>query len=117
MKGLMIMIRKEKLDAVKAVLQKRNASGMTVSKVLGCGRQKTTPDIEGLQFVPGMEMQRGLLSKLRIDIIVKDEDVEPLIDDICEAAYTGKCGDGKIFIYDVIDAVRIRTKERGPSAV
>ncbi|MBP3311246.1 MAG: P-II family nitrogen regulator [Butyricicoccus sp.] len=117
MKGLMILIRKEKLDAVKAVLQKRNASGMTVTKVLGCGRQKLNSDAEGVQFMPGMEMQRGLLSKLRIDVIVKDEDVEPLIDAICEAAYTGKYGDGKIFIYDVIDAVRIRTKERGPSAV
>lgn len=117
MKGLMILIRKEKLDAVKAVLQKRNANGMTVSKVLGCGRQQINPDMEGLQFTPGMEMSGDLLSKLRIDVIVNDEDMEPLIDAICEAAYTGKCGDGKIFIYDVIDAVRIRTKERGPSAV
>lgn len=117
MKGLIIMIRKEKLDAVKAVLQKRNAGGMTVTKTAGCGRQKRTSGAESIQFLPGMEVQVNLLDNLRIDTVVRDEDVEPLIDAVCEAAYTGKYGDGKIFVYDVLDAVRIRTRERGDAAL
>ena len=116
MKGLIIFIRKEKLDAVKAVLQTRNASGMTVSKAAGCGRRKRAAETD-IHLMPGMEMQQNLLAKFRIDVVVKDADVEPLIDEICAAAYTGKYGDGKIFVYDVIDAVRIRTKERGDAAL
>ena len=57
------------------------------------------------------------MHKVRIDAVVRDEDAEPLIDAICDVAATGKFGDGKIFVYDVVDAVRIRTRERGEAAL
>ena len=97
-------------------MQTRNASGMTVSKATGCGRRKRAAETD-IHLMPGMEMQQNLLAKFRIDVVVRDADAEPLIDEICAAAYTGKYGDGKIFVYDVIDAVRIRTKERGDAAL
>ena len=66
MKGLIIFIRKEKLDAVKAVLQTRNASGMTVSKATGCGRRKRAAETD-IHLMSGMEMQQNLLAKFRIE--------------------------------------------------
>lgn len=117
MKGLIIFTRKEKLDAVKQVLHDRTPGGMAVSDVLGCGRQKADPNITGIPLVPGIEVEIGLMHKVRIDAVVRDEDAEPLIDAICDVAATGKFGDGKIFVYDVVDAVRIRTRERGEAAL
>lgn len=117
MKNLVIIIRKEKLDAVKQVLHTRTPGGMTVSRVLGCGRQKADPAVSGIPLVPGIEVEVGLMSKIRIDAVVRDEDVDTLIDAVCGAAATGKYGDGKIFVLDVLDAVRIRTRERGEDAL
>ena len=117
MKALIIFTRKEKLDAVKRVLHERTPGGMSVTRVLGCGRQKADPALSGIPLVPGIEVEVGLMNKIRIDAVVRDEDAEPLIDAICDAAATGKYGDGKIFVYDVVDAVRIRTRERGEAAL
>ena len=117
MKNLMIITRKEKLDVVKTVLQEFNFGGMTVTNVYGCGRQKGHLDTEGLR----VQMDKGpevvLLSKVRIDTIVQDEDVDELVDAVCRAACTGRRGDGKIFISNVEEAVRIRTRERSIDAI
>lgn len=117
MKGLIIVIRNEKLDAVKNILQNYNSGGMTVSNVVGCGRQKGYADLEGVVFHPDKKVSTYLLSKIQINVIVKDSDVNDLINQICDVAQTGKCGDGKIFVYDVLDAVRIRTNEHGEDAI
>lgn len=118
MKGLMITIRKEKLDEVKSVLLKYNSGGMTVTNAAGCGRQKGIPDPEGINInAYDTNLKVDLLSKLKIDVIVQDEDVDKVIDEVCEAAFTGRYGDGKIFVYDILEVVRIRTKEKGRDAV
>lgn len=116
MKGLMIIVRAEKLDAVKKALQVYGNGGMTVTKVNGCGKQQGKFDPISLPLMPGADMG-GLLSKMRIDVVVPDDDVEKVIDEVCAYACTGRHGDGKIFVYDVLDAVRIRTHERGEKAL
>ena len=116
MKGLVIYIRREKLDAVCSVLRQRNAAGLSVSNVEGCGRRKQQFDIEDVAAIPAREPEH-LVSKLRVYTVVPDEVVETLIDEICTAAATDRFGDGKIFIVPVEDAIRIRTRERGEAAL
>ncbi len=117
MKGLMIIIRKEKLDDVKRVLLEYGGCGMTVCDAFGCGKLNALSDIEGLEIKTDMSKNVRILSKYRVDVIVEDKDVDNVINCICETAATGRHGDGKIFVYDVVDAVRIRTKERGEKAL
>ena len=79
---------------------------------MGCGSQKGWKE-----YVRGSEVDYNFLPKIKIEIVIRDEQVEEVIEKICEKAYTGEVGDGKIFISDVADAVRIRTKERGEAAI
>lgn len=116
MKGLVIYIRREKLDAVRNVLHSRNAAGFSVSNVEGRGRSKQQIDIEDIAAIPALEPER-LAAKVRVYTVVPDAVVDPLIDEICDAAATDRFGDGKIFIVPVEDAVRIRTRERGDNAL
>lgn len=116
MKGLVIYIRREKLDAVRTVLRRRNAAGFSVENVEGCGRRKQQLDIEDVAAVPAREPDH-LAAKLRVYTVVPDDAAQPLVDEICQAAATGRFGDGKIFITPVEDAVRIRTREHGDSAL
>lgn len=74
-------------------------------------------DILEQNIFPGARLEGTLISKVRIDAIVQDGDVEPVIDAVCEATQTGKYGDGKIFVYNVIDAARVRTREHGACAI
>lgn len=74
-------------------------------------------DILEQNIFPGARLEATLISKVRIDAFVQDGDVEPVIDAVCEAAQTGKYGDGKIFVYDVIHAARVRTREHGACAI
>ncbi|MCZ7585952.1 MAG: P-II family nitrogen regulator [Deltaproteobacteria bacterium] len=112
MKKVEALIKPFKLDDVVDALQKAGVQGMTVTEVRGSGRQKGhSPLYRGAEYVV------DFLPKLRLDIVVPDEDVDRIVETICEAAYTGKIGDGKIFVLPVDDAVRIRTKERGPDAL
>ena len=85
---------------------------MTVSNVLGCGGQKGFAE----EYV-GTRTHVNLLPKLDVRVVVRDEDVETIIDKLCEAVCTGHYGDGKIFVREVLDAVRIRTRERGEKAI
>lgn len=112
MKKIEAIIRPGKLEEIKDALNKFNVHGITVSQVMGCGLQKGRKE-----FFRGNEVTLNLLPKIKIEIVTKDGYVEDIIRLITEEARTGEVGDGKIFIYDVEDAVKIRTGERGESAI
>lgn len=112
MKKIEAIIRPGKLEDIKDSLNKFNIQGLTISQVMGCGLQKGRKEI-----YRGTEVTLNLLPKIKIEIIVKDDAVEEIIRLISSEAKTGEVGDGKIFIYDVEDAVRIRTGERGEVAI
>lgn len=106
------IIRPEKLEEVKNALNKIGIHGMTVTQVMGCGLQKGKTEI-----YRGVEININLLPKIKLELVVKDEDVENIINVIIKTARSGSIGDGKIFVFDVKDAVRIRTGERGNEAI
>lgn len=112
MKKIEAIIRPEKLDDILDVLNKANINGLTVTQVLGRGLQKGRKE-----YFRGNEVLFKLLQKIKIELIVRDDEAEKVIGLISENAKTGQVGDGKIFIYEVEDTVRIRTGERGDSAV
>jgi nitrogen regulatory protein P-II 1 len=112
MKKIEAIVRPEKLNAVRETLDKKGFSGMTATEVKGRGRQKGV----ALQWRAG-DYRVEFLPKIKLEIVVDDSDAETVIDLICETVHTGEAGDGKIFIYPVEDVVRVRTKERGSSAV
>lgn len=116
MKELMIIIRPEKLEAVKDVLDKVHCGGMTLSTAMGCGTQKGAS--EGtVNEIKGFKTTINLLPKIKVEVVVEDKDVEEVIMNIRETCATDHVGDGKIFIRDIEDAVRIRTGERGVKAL
>ena len=109
MKKIEIIIRPEKLDTLKKILAKNDYGGLTVMSAMGCGHQKgfDKPEFQEL----GLEA--NLLPKLYVMTVVWDEDLEEIITEIVEKLSTGNVGDGKFFISDIEDVVRIRTGERG----
>ncbi len=117
MKRLIIVTRKEKLDAIKKLIQEKYACGMTVTQVEGVGNQADFKDSEGVRLGKNNQLDIILMPKVRIEAVVKDDQAESLIEDVCAVARTGRFGDGKIFVEDVIDAIRIRTGERGEDAL
>ncbi len=112
MKKIEAIIRPEVLDAVRTALEGKGIIGMTVTEVQGRGRQKGI----SLQWRAG-EYCVEFLPKLRIDMVVDDELVEPAIDAISSVAKTGRSGDGKIFISPVEEVIRLSTGERGKQAI
>ncbi|NOZ76909.1 MAG: P-II family nitrogen regulator [Euryarchaeota archaeon] len=112
MKKIEAIIRPEKLDAVRKALDGKGFPGMTSIQVEGRGRQKGI----ALQWRAG-EYRVEFLPKLKLEVLVDDDEVEQVIDLICDAAATGRMGDGKIFVLPVEDVVRVRTRERGPQAI
>ena len=112
MKKIEAIIRAEKLGDVKNALESNGFYGMTVTDVRGRGRQKGMQ----LQF-KGRTMEIDLLPKVKIEIVVRDEEVEDIVELITNFARTGNVGDGKIFIIPVENAVRIRTGEKGDKAL
>jgi nitrogen regulatory protein P-II 1 len=112
MKKIEAIIRDTKLDEVKQAINKLGATGMTVTEVKGCGRQRGHRELyRSTEFIV------DLLPKVKIEIVAKDEDVEKLVNAILESARTGAIGDGKIFILPVEEAIRIRTGEKGENAL
>ncbi|MCB1155031.1 MAG: P-II family nitrogen regulator [Deltaproteobacteria bacterium] len=112
MKRIEAIIKPFKLDDVVDAINKADVFGVTVTEVRGSGRQKGhSPLYRGAEYVV------DFLPKLKLEMVVPESKVEELIELISEAAFTGKIGDGKIFIYPVDEAVRIRTKERGEDAL
>jgi nitrogen regulatory protein P-II 1 len=112
MKKIEAYIRPEKLEDIKGLLDQLNLNGLSISQVMGFGRQKGWKE-----FIRGTEVDYNFLPKIKLEIVVADEEVENIVSKITEVACTGNVGDGKIFISDVNDAIRIRTKERGIDAI
>ena len=102
------IVRPESLQTIIDRLDELGHSGITKTEVEGHGRQKGIVE----QF-RGKEYRLTFIPKVKIEIVVKHKDVEKVIDAIAECAYTGQIGDGKIFISEVKDAIRVRTRERG----
>ncbi|MCG8502116.1 MAG: P-II family nitrogen regulator [Firmicutes bacterium] len=112
MKKLEMIIRPEKLEDLKEVLDQIGVNGMTVSTVMGCGHQRGIKDI-----YRGAELTINLLHKVKVETVVVDDMVEDIIQKVRETVSTGNVGDGKIFVYNVESAVRIRTGERGDKVI
>lgn len=112
MKKIEAIIQPFKLEDVKEALARAGVTGMTVVEARGHGRQKGHTEI-----YRGREYVIDLLPKIKLEIVISDERVEEVVEALIESARTGKIGDGKIFITDVVDAVRIRNRERGEAAL
>jgi nitrogen regulatory protein P-II 1 len=112
MKKIEAIIKPFKMDDVREALADVGVNGMTVSEVKGFGRQKGHTEL-----YRGAEYQVDFLPKMKIEIILSDDVVERAIEAITTAANTGKIGDGKVFVYNVEQAVRIRTGEAGDEAL
>lgn len=106
------IIRPTMLDLVKTALDEIGVYGLTVSYVMGCGKQRGRT-----QYYRGQEYVVNLLDKVKVETVVPDELVDDTMNAITEAASTGEIGDGKIFVYRVDDAMRVRTREKGDSAI
>ena len=112
MKKIEAIVKPFKLQEVKDALHEIGIQGMTVTEVKGFGRQKGHTEI-----YRGSEYTVDFLPKVKIEMILPDAQITPAVEAITKAAKTGKIGDGKVFVYSVEDAVRIRTGERGDEAV
>jgi nitrogen regulatory protein P-II 1 len=112
MKKIEAIVRPSALDTVKAALNEKGINGMTISEVKGYGRQKGHTEV-----YRGAEYVVDFIPKIKIEVVVVSEEAELVADCIRQAAYSGKIGDGKIFILPVLDVIRIRTGERGKEAV
>src|SRR6266446_10844250 len=106
------IIQPSRLDAVKEVLSELGIDGLTVSEVRGHGRQKGHTEM-----YRGREYDVDLLPKIKLEMVLPDKLVDGAVDAILKTASTGKIGDGKIFLYKVNEAIRIRNQERGDSAL
>jgi len=112
MKKIEAIIRNEKLNVVRKALLEANIHGITVYEVRGKGNQKSLD----LQF-RGRHYSVDLLPRTKIELIVRDQDTEKIVDIVKKTAYTGNLGDGKILILPIEDIIRIRTGERGEKAI
>ena len=112
MKKIDAIIKPFKLEEVKDALAGVGVQGLTVSEVKGFGRQKGHTEI-----YRGSEYTVDFLPKVRIEVVVADSLKQEAVEAIVRAAHTGKIGDGKIFVFDVLDAIRIRNDDRGESAL
>ena len=112
MKLIVAIIKPEKLPDVKEALFEAEVTKMTVSNVIGCGQQ-----MGYTESYRGAVSEINLLKKVRIEIAVNDDFVKPAVDAIIKGARSGNIGDGKIFMYEVEDAIRIRTGEHGVDAL
>ena len=112
MKKLEIIIQPEKQEALKAILDASNVSGIMISNIMGYGNQKGI-----IKNYRGASYNVTLLPKIKVETVVSDEVAPGLIDKVVDEINTGNFGDGKIFVYDVEDAVRIRTGEHGDKAL
>jgi nitrogen regulatory protein P-II 1 len=112
MKKVEAIIRSERLQPVQDALDELGVSGLTVSEVMGCGRQKGYTE----QY-RGSRANISLLPKLKVESVLSDDVVDKAVEAIVGAAYTGETGDGRVFVYDVEQSIRIRTGERGEETV
>lgn len=112
MKKIEAIIQPFRLEPVKEALHAISVEGMTVTEVKGFGRQKGIREV-----YRGMEYQVDFLPKVKMEIVTSDDKVEAIVETIAKSARTGRIGDGKIFVYPVVEVIRIRTGETGDAAV
>ncbi|MBZ5634416.1 MAG: P-II family nitrogen regulator [Acidobacteriia bacterium] len=112
MKKIEAIIQPHKLEDAKEALKNIGVDGMTITEVRGHGRQKGHTEV-----YRGMEYKVDLLPKVKLELVVSDQRADEVIRTLAAAARTGKIGDGKIFVYAVADAVRIRNDDRGDAAL
>jgi nitrogen regulatory protein P-II 1 len=112
MKKIEAIIQPHKLEDVKEALKAIGVDGMTISEVRGHGRQKGHKEI-----YRGMEYQVDLLPKVKVEMVVSDQRADEVVQTVVNSARTGKIGDGKVFIYDVAQAIRIRNDDHGDAAL
>lgn len=112
MKMIAAVIKHFKLDDVRKALSDIGVQGMTATEVKGFGRQKGH-----MEVYRGVEYEVKFLPKVKIEVAVSDEKAEEVISVIAKSAHTGEIGDGKIFVYNIEDVVRIRTGEHGEAAI
>jgi len=112
MKLVTAIVKPHALDGIKTALDATGVKGMTVSEVSGYGRQRGHTEV-----YRGAEYVVDFVPKVRIEMVVDDEDTAALVDTIVKAAHSGKIGDGKVWVTNVEDLIRIRTGERGADAV
>ncbi len=112
MKKIEAIVRHYKLEDVKNVLNEQSISGMTVTEVRGFGRQKGHTEV-----YRGTEYAVDFVPKVKIEVVIDDDRAQQAIDAIIKAAQTGQIGDGKIFVSDLTDVIRIRTAETGVEAI
>ncbi len=112
MKRIEAIIQPHKLEDAKEALKAIGVDGITITDVRGHGRQKGHTEV-----YRGMEYKVDLLPKVKLEIVVADDRMEDVVTTLAESVRTGKIGDGKIFIMDVIEAIRIRNDDRGESAL
>ncbi len=112
MKYIVAIIRPHQLDRVREELEKEEINMITVTPVLGCGRQKGYTEV-----YRGMEEMGNLLKKVKVEIAVTEPDLQRTLEALVRGARTGSIGDGKVFIFEMEDSIRIRTGETGSAAV
>ncbi len=112
MKWVMAIIKPFKMDEVREALAESGVLGMTVTEVKGFGRQQGHTEL-----YRGAEYVVDFLPKLKLEMAIQDDNVDSVIEAISKAAYTGKIGDGKIFVFDLEQSIRIRTNELGEDAL
>ncbi len=112
MKLIIAYIQPHKLNEVKQSLYEKKIFKMSVTNSLGCGQQ-----MGYTESFRGVDIEVNLLKKVRLEIAVNDDFEQVTIDAICDAAYSGEIGDGKIFVLELKDCVRIRTREKGTAAI
>lgn len=112
MKKIEAIIQPHKLEEVKEALKAIGIDGMTITEVRGHGRQKGHKEI-----YRGMEYQVDLLPKIKLEMVIPDTRYDEVIQTLVKSAQTGKIGDGKIFVFDVVEAIRIRNDDHGESAL
>jgi nitrogen regulatory protein P-II 1 len=112
MRKIEAIIQPHKLEDVKEALKNSGVDGMTITEVRGHGRQKGHTEV-----YRGMEYRVDLLPKVKVEMVVSDQRADEVIRTLVTAARTGKIGDGKVFVYEVADAVRIRNDDRGDAAL
>jgi nitrogen regulatory protein P-II 1 len=112
MKLVTAVIKPFKLDDVRAALEQFGVTGMTVTEAQGYGRQKGHTEV-----YRGAEYETDLVPKVRVEILVDDPEFDDVVGVLVKTAQTGRIGDGKVWVTDVVSVVRVRTGERGPDAV
>lgn len=112
MKKIEAIVKPEKLDEIKEELSAHDVKGMTITQVLGFGNQKGQK-----KYYRGAEVTVNLLPKIKIEVVVSDSHVDEIVSLIAKTAKTGNIGDGKIFVYDIENSLRIRTGETGETAL